>query len=311
MKTKIPFVVTLLALSTALAQAAPLSALTVAVYDFNGGGEAAGYGNNVTTLVTANLTTETNLILVERAELTKALNEQAFGVSGMVSSDAAAKIGQITGAKVLVAGQVMKTSDNHLIIVADIIGTETGRLFADKVEGAADNLSKLTSDLSHKIAQTISDQATNLVITVQESNAERLARIIKSISGTNRPSVSVNILQTNGKGHGKEHCVTAEGEFGSVLLKAGFTVVDANSDRKPDVEIAGVADTSIATRQGALFSGRTVIELKIQERRTGNIITFDRQESIATDVTRSTANKSAEVNAADALAERVLPLLAK
>jgi hypothetical protein len=94
-------------------------------------------------------------------------------------------------------------------------------------------------------------------------------------------------------------------------LKAGFTVVDANSDRKPDVEIAGVADTSIATRQGALFSGRTVIELKIQERRTGNIITFDRQESIATDVTRSTANKSAEVNAADALAERVLPLLAK
>ena len=41
---------------------------------------------NVTTLVTADLTTETNLVLLERAELTKALNEQAFGVSGLVSS---------------------------------------------------------------------------------------------------------------------------------------------------------------------------------------------------------------------------------
>ena len=87
--------------------------------------------------------------------------------------------------------------------------------------------------------------------------------------------------------------------------------MDANSERKPDVEITGVADTSPASRQGALFSGRTVIELKIQERRTGNIIAFDRQESTATDATRSAANRSAQVNATDALAERVLPLLAK
>src|SRR5471032_1684984 len=146
------------------AQAAPPAALTVAVYDFKGDADASSYGNNVTTLVTADLTTETNLVLVERAELTKALNEQAFGISGMVSSDAAAKIGQITGARVLVAGQVIKTGKDHLIIVANIIGTETGRLFADKVEGAADNLSDLTSSLSRKIAQTISDQVTNLVL---------------------------------------------------------------------------------------------------------------------------------------------------
>jgi hypothetical protein len=119
--------------------------------------------------------------------------------------------------------------------------------------------------------------------------------------------VSVNILSPNGKGHRD----TAEGEFGNILLKAGFPVVDANSDRKPDVEIIGVADTSIATGQGGLFSGRCVIELKIQERRTGDIVAFDRQESIANDATRSTANRSAQVNAVDALAERVLPLLAK
>jgi hypothetical protein len=304
MKTQIPFVLAPL-LTFALAHAAPL---TVAVYDFKGDGGAASYGNNVTTLVTADLTAETNLVMLERAELTKALNEQAFGISGLVSSEAAAKIGQITGAKVLVAGQVMKIDGNHLVIVATVIGTETGRLFADKVEGAADNLSGLTSELSRKIAQTIGDQTTNLITAVQESSAERLERIIKSINGTNRPSVSLNIFYSRGKGR---HGETAEAEFGLILLKAGFAVVDDNSDRKPDIEITGLDDTSAGSRQGELFSYRAVIELKIQERRTGNIIGFDHQESTAIDTAKSGADKSSQINAVDALAERVLPLLAK
>ena len=304
---KIPFILSLL-LAGMVAQAAPPPALSVAVYDFKGDADAASYGNNVTTLVTANLTTETNLVLVERAELNKALNEQAFGVSGIVSSDAAAKIGQITGAKVLVAGQVIKTGANHLVIVADIIGTETGRLFADKVEGTSDNLMAMTSDLSRKIAQTISDQTTNLIAAAQESSADRLDRIVKSISGTNRPSISLDIFYSLGK---ERHAETAEAEFGLILLKAGFAVVDDNSDRKPDIEITGLDDTSAGPHQGELFSYRSVIQLKIQERRSGNIIAFDHQEGTATDATQVGANRSSQVNAVDALAERVLPLLAK
>src|ERR1700744_113403 len=104
-------------------------ALTIAVYDFKSGGNSADLGSKVTALVTADLATETNHVMVERAQLTKALSEQAFGVSGMVNSDAAAKVGRITGAKVLVAGRVLKGDEgNHLTIVANIIGTETGRL---------------------------------------------------------------------------------------------------------------------------------------------------------------------------------------
>ena len=307
MKTKMLLTLSLALLGGSIAHAAPL---TVAVYDFRGDGDAASYGNNVTTLVTADLTTETNLVMLERAELTKALNEQAFGISGMVSSDAAAKIGQITGAKVLVAGQVIKTGQNHLIIVANIIGTETGRLFADKVEGAADNLSDLTSDLSRKIALTISRQATNLIAAAQESAAERLDRIIKSIVGTNRPSVMVDIHWLDNKQRIHQSTV-AEGEFGKVLLKAGFTVVDANSDRKPDVEITGTETASIGPRQGTLFSFTDTIDVKVQERRTGNIITVEHQVGSANAGGRAAANAASQVDAVDALAERILPLLAK
>jgi hypothetical protein len=162
-------------------------------------GGAATYGNQVTSLVTASLTTETNLVMLERADLSKVLNEQAFGISGMVSADAAAKIGQVTGVKVLVAGLVINTGGDRLTIVASIIGTESGRLFA---------------------------------------------------------------------------------------LETGLP-------------------------RGGLLTGRANVELKIQERRTGDIIGFDSQESTATDIGIATASNAAKIKAADGLAERILPLLAK
>ncbi len=309
MKTKIILTILLLATLAMTASAAdkPQSSLTVAVYDFTGDPDAASYGSKVTALVTANLTTETNLVMLERAELTKALSEQAFGISGMVSSDAAAKIGQITGAKVLVAGQIIKSEGNHLIIVANIIGTETGRLFADKVEGAADNLSELTSDLSRKIAGTISDQTSNLTLPAQESREDRLARIIKNINGTNRPSISISIKRT---GHAWNE-TTVEGELGAVLLKAGFKVVDEKADGKPDIEITGGGDLLAQPNRGGVYSCSYGLDVKIQERRTGNIILFYRQVSIATSNGHAAAATASAVKVADDLAERIMPLLAK
>ncbi len=315
MKISALFVLALLAATGNSLYAAPPAPPTVAVYDFTAAGESANdmgaphdVGPSVTALVTADLATESNLVLVERQELSKALNEQAFGISGMVSSVAAAKIGEITGAKILVAGQVIKTGqDGHLVIIAYIIGTETGRLFAAQVEGGPDNLEQLSSDLSDKIAHTISTQATNLLAPAQESHDERVERIVKSVKGKNRPAVSVTIFWPNYKGH----CSFDEGEFGAILLKAGFTVVDDKSDRKPDIEITGVDQGSAGPRRGDLFSFNTVIDLKIQERRTGNILDFDHQEATATEASMANAGRSAQVNAVDALAERVLPLLAQ
>jgi TolB-like protein len=319
-----------LSLVGAMAHAdAPQTQLTVAVYDFTATSEmdlgqrvtnwnaslwnarretTRDIGPNVTALITANLAMETNLVLVERAELNKALSEQAFGVSGLVSADAAAKIGAITGAKILVAGQVIKTG-NNVIIVADIIGTETGRLFADKVQGTADNVADLTTDLSGKIARTISAQATNLIAPPIISLSDSLNRAIKNLAGTNRPSVSIKIFYSTNLARG--HSTPTETELGMDLLKAGFPVVDDNSDRKPDIEITGVEDMRAGGRIGALYSFRCNVELKVQDRRTGNILTLEHQESSASDANRSSADHSAQVQAAEQLAEKIMPVLAK
>jgi TolB-like protein len=293
---------------SAVAADKPKSALTVAVYDFTDPDKhPAGYGGKVTALITADLTVETNLVMVERADLKKALGEQAIGVSGLVTSDTAAKIGQITGAKVLVSGQVINAGGTHLVIVANIIGTETGRLFAVKTDGVAENLLELTSELSRKIGQKIRDQASDLLIETQ-SHEEFMARIIKSVQGTNRPTVSVGIHYPKGP---KFPSAPANTELGIILQKAGFTVVDANSERKPDVEITGVIDISVGPRRGDLVSCRAIVEAKVQERRTGTILAFDRQVGDAVDVGKPAADKAAQAKAIDGLAERVVPLLAK
>lgn len=308
MKTPIALALILLFVTGTTAPAATPGAPTVAVYDFTDTGrDARGFGKKVTALVTADLTAETNLVLLARAELDQALSEQAFGISGLVSSDAAAKIGQLTGAQVLVSGQVLMTTHDHAVIIANIIGTDTGRLFAAKVEGATDNLTGLTTDLSAKIAATVAQQTTNLITAAEESSAARQDRIVKSLKGAKRPLVSVSILWPTGRMHSN----SAETEFGAILLKAGFPVVDANSERKPDVEIKGLCDHGEGPRRGELYTYRTVIELKVQQRRTGDLITIDRQESFATDATKVGADRSSQVEAADRLAERVLPLLAQ
>jgi TolB-like protein len=290
-----------------IAAAATPDALTVAVYDFAATDKTAdSYAKKVTAFVTADLALESNLVMVARADLSQALNEQAFGISGLVNSEAAAKIGRITGAKVLVAGQVIKTERSHVVLVASIIGTETGRLFAAQVEGAADGPMALSAALSRKIAQTVTTQATNLVAATGELRSERLARIIRGVKGKNRPAVSLDIRHSDNP----VHSTTGEGELGALLLKAGFPVVDGKSERKPDVEISGINTISVV-RQGDLYSCRVVFDLKVQERRTGVILTLDRSESTTVDGTVPGALRAAQADAADQLAERILPLLAQ
>ena len=309
MKAHIPLILIALLATGAIAGAVPPEVLTVAVYDFtDSAGDGRGCGGKVTTLVTAGLTLETNIVMLGRGQLSKALTEQAFGISGLVSSEAAAKIGQLTGAKVLVAGQVIKTEDSRLVIVATIVGTETGRLFTARVEGGPEELMNLTADLSRKIAQTIGAQVANLLASTGESRAERVDRIVKDIRGTKRPVVSIAIYLDSDKAH---RSATAEGELGALLLRAGFTLVDVNSERKPDVEITGIESISPGPRRGGLYTFQAVLDLKAQERQTGAIIALDHQEGSATDMARGGANRAAQANAVDELAVRVLPLLAQ
>jgi hypothetical protein len=283
--------------------------LTVAVFDFDSKDEAVSdLGPKVATLINANLSAEPQIITVERAELEKVLGEQELGLSGTVNPDSAAKIGQLTGAKVLVTGQVFKV-DDQTIIVAKVIGTETSRVYGEMVQGPpAKSVVDLSSDLAKKIANVISEKSDTLVARV-ETREERIAKIKEALAGKKLPVISVKINER----HYGPYIIdpAAETELSLILQQCGFTLADDNSTNKPAIEISGDAFSAYGMQKGNLISCKSRIEIKVRDVATGNILAVDRQTSVGVDIAEQTAAKTALQNAADVLAERVLPRLAK
>jgi hypothetical protein len=238
--------------ATMSARAADPLVLTVAVFDFESKDEAVrDLGSKVSALLNATLSAEPQLITVERAELEKILSEQELGLSGTVSPDTAAKVGNLTGAKVLVTGRVFKV-DKETMIVAKVIGTETSRVYGELVKGtAARTISELSEELAKKIATTLGQKGETLVAKV-ETREERIEKIKKSLKTHQLPSVSVKIAEQH---HGPRIIdPAAETELGLLLKECGFRLLDEKSADKPDIEITGEAFSAFGLRKGNLIS---------------------------------------------------------
>jgi TolB-like protein len=309
MKTRISFLLTLLLAFGVYAGAAPPSVLSVAVFDFDSKDEAVrGLGPKVATLVNASLSAEPQIITVERAELEKVLGEQELGLSGTVDQNSAARVGQLTGAKVLVTGRVFK-ADSQTIIVAKVIGAETSRVYGEIVQGGSSaSIVDLSSSLAKKIAADVSAKGDTLVARV-ETLEERIARLKKALDGKKLPVVSVKISER----HYGPHIIdpAAETELSLILQQCGFTLVDGGSTNKPAVEISGEAFSAYGLQKGSLISCKSRVEIKARDVATGNILAVDRQTSIGVDVAEQTSAKTALQNAADSLAERLISKLIK
>src|SRR6266567_6618583 len=282
--------------------------LNVAILEFESKDESVhDLGPKVTALLTANLSAEPRIITVERAELEKVLGEQELGLSGTVAPDTAAKVGHLTGAKVLVTGRVFK-ADKELILVAKIIGTETSRVYGEMVKGSpAASITDSSTELAKKIAATVSQKGETLVAKV-ETREHLVEKINKALSGKTLPSVSVKLAERHYGGPTIDPA--AETELGKLLQACGFKLVDDKFPEKADVEISGEAFSAFGMRKGNLISCKARVELKAH-RRAGELLVVDRQTSVGVDVAEQTAAKAALQNAATELAERVLPKLAR
>ena len=308
MKTKLLLVASLVACLGAFAQPAAPEILTVAVFDFESKDEAVrDLGPKVATIVNATLSAEPSVITVERAELEKVLGEQELGLSGTVSADSAAKVGHLTGAKVLITGRVFKV-DKDLMIVAKIIGTETSRVYGEMVKGGSSTSpADLATELAKKIATTVTAKGGTLVAKV-ESREERIAKLRGTLGDKKLPTVSVKIAER----HFGQAVIdpAAETELEKILQECGFPLVNDKSPDKPDIEITGDAFSAFGMRKGNLISCKARVELKAQKR-TGEILAVDRQTSVAVDIAEQTAGKTALQDAALELAERLASKLAK
>jgi hypothetical protein len=282
--------------------------ISVAVLDFESKDEAVkDLGAKAATLINVTLSAQPELVMVERAELEKILSEQELGLSGTVSPDTAAKVGHLTGAKVLVTGRVFKV-DKEMILVAKVMGTETSRVFGEIVKANAGTpITDLAESLAKKIAATLAQKADVLIAKI-ETREEVVAKIKKAIKKENLPKVAVKISER----HFGQPVIdpAAETELGKLLQECGFTLVDDTSKEKADVEISGEAFSAYGMRKGNLISCRSRIEIKARKQ-NGDIVSVDRQTSVAVDIAEQTAAKTALQHAAIELAERLLPKIAQ
>ena len=306
MKSPLRRVLPVLLVLTAAAFAAepPKAPLAVAVFEFQSPEDGVrDMGAKVATLLGADFATDARFISVERAELDKALGEQELGLSGTISQESAAKVGQLTGARLLVSGRVMK-ADRETIIVAKIIGTETSRVFAEKATLAPNaSLADTVAALQKKLATLALDNSAALVAT-PEDPAAQIARLKTALGDKPRRAVSVSIPEQ----HFGRPVVdpAAETELSLLLKECGFTLVDAKSSVKPDIEIVGEAFSERGLQKGNLIGCRARIEVKVRRMSDGVILSADRQVGVAVDLAEHVAAKSALQSAARDLAMRVL-----
>jgi len=141
--------------------------------DFESKDEAVrDLGPKVASLINAQLSADPHVITVERAELEKALGEQEIGLSGTIDPETAAKVGHLTGAKVLVTGRVFNVG-RETMIVAKVIGTETSRVYGDVVRGTTGSASvaDMSADMAARIAKIVTEKANTLVARVEKPSA--------------------------------------------------------------------------------------------------------------------------------------------
>ncbi len=282
-----------------------------AIFPFHERGESVkGYGNTASDILFAALVANPDLLLVDREEINKTLEEQELNLSGMVSPGDAVKVGGLIGAKVLVTGSVID-ADQSVYLVARIIGTETSRVLGESVKGkASDAIGDLVEQLAEKVAATIVARATELVAPVRKPE-ERIAAVKEKLGDKARPVLRVRIDER----HVGQVTIdpAAETEFTLMGRETGFEVVDpkAGSPKDATILIQGEGFSEFAMRRGNMVSVKARLEVKAIDRATDRILATDRQTTVVVDLTEEIAGKSALQEAAAQIAERMLPKLVK
>jgi hypothetical protein len=286
--------------------------LTVAILDFESSGSGGDkIGKQIPDALAALLSDDDGFQLVERAQVAKAVAEQAVGLSGLVDSDKAIKIGKIVGAQILVTGKVF-TLDRDTYITAKLIGSETSLVQAVMVKDASDkDIGALVAGLSEKISAKLRGDGSKLI--ASEGEKDPIIDLKEKLAHLKKPVVSVAVTERHESRHiGQPIDPAAETEIKKVLVECGFEVIDDQQHGpRPTVTLSGEGFSEFGALLGNLTSCSARLELKAVDVQSGAIQFTDSTTARAVDLSEAIASKTALQKAAHAMTIKMLRQWAK
>ena len=284
---------------------APVETMSAALLKFEASGhDVQELAEKATSLMDVQLSTAPSLIMVERAELEKALGEQELALSGMVNAQSAVKIGELTGAQVIISGELF-TVDRDLYLVAKILGVETGRVYGESVSfPISDPITKGVGELAAKVTQAIADKSSTL-LAKHEKTEDMIVRLKPLVEGKKLPTVSVSIIERHVGRAALDPA--AQTEIGLILKELGFPIV--STSQKADIIVSGEAFSEFGMRRGNLVSIRGRVEVSAERYGTHEVLFVDRQTQSVVDLSEEIGGKEALQRAASTLAERLVKKL--
>ncbi|MCH5377844.1 MAG: CsgG/HfaB family protein, partial [Planctomycetes bacterium] len=245
----------------------------VAVFPFQERGEdVESLGGKATDLLFAALVVRPEMYLVEREELTRALDEQELSVAGLTDPEQSNRVGRLTGAKILITGSVLQVGDS-LYVVAKLIGTETTRVFGASAKGkVTEELDAIVMQLAESVADRIREQG-DLLVPQPLEHQDRLQQLARALGKGKRPSVWIEVPERH-VGQTVPLDPAAETELARLCEELGFKVIDRKQGLKSDADVLLIGEgfSEFATRHGNLVSVKSRLELKAVDRETARLL---------------------------------------
>jgi TolB-like protein len=282
--------------------------LTVAILDFSA--DVPGnddLGKQIGETLTATLSDQPGFILVDRATLTRTLQEHELNLTGLVDADKAVQVGKLLGAKILVTGKAFAL-DKSVFITAKIIGTETSLVDGIVVKGKqGDDIGDLVMRLSDKLGERIRTAGPKLI--ASDDPIDPLPDLKKKLATLKLPKIELQISEQH---LSVVHAIDppVDTELRMMLTDCGFTVIDSAevTPAKAGVEVIIKAEgvSEFAGRIGNLNSCNGRVELKMVSFSDGKTLYADRITARAVDLSEQIAGKTALQKGAHALGLKVL-----